>query len=43
MKRAYMISVALALTTLVIADASAQVVTNQFQVVLQAGLILLKQ
>ncbi len=37
MKRVYMISVALALTTLVVADASAQVVTNRFQVALQAG------
>jgi hypothetical protein len=37
MKRAYMILVALALMTLVIADASAQVATDRFQVVLQAG------
>lgn len=37
MKRAYMISVALALMTLVVGNASAQVATNRFQVVLQAG------
>ena len=37
MKRGYTISVALAVMTLVVGDANAQVETNRFQVVLQAG------